>query len=244
MQGAPEQARQSVSAALDEAERLGHANTQAYALAFGACILAWLRRDPEELDRLADRLLALSARHHLGFWQTYGTSYKGWALSQRGGGAGRTGLDMLREAQERFRLAGDGFCDPMCLGMLAEALGGVGLVEDAMARCDEAIAEAEARAMVWCLPELLRLKSRLVLRRGRAGCEAEAERFLRCALEHARSKGLKAFERRVAADLAEICADAPGGHATGLLPAGDGRALVAGTERGGGGDRGANSRAP
>jgi hypothetical protein len=99
-----------------------------------------------------------------------------------------------------------------------------------MARFDEAITEAEASGSVWCLPELLRLKSRVVLRFGRAGCEAEAERLLRAALEHARSKGLAAWERRAAADLAEIRADA-GGRATGPQPIEGDRELPIGTDR-------------
>lgn len=210
--GAPEQAQQHALAALDEAERLGHANTQAYALAYGACALAWMRRDTEELECLADRLLVLSERHHLGFWRAYGLSYKGWALSQRDSdkcvdmGTQQAGLDLLREAYERFRRAGDGFCDPMHLGMLAEALGTAGPIDEAVARIDEAISEAEARATVWCLPELLRLKSRLVLRDGGqdADRDLEAVRVLRAALDHARRRHLTAWEERITLDLAEV----------------------------------------
>ncbi len=241
LQGAPEQAHQHALAALNEAEQLGHANTQAYALAYGACALAWMRRDTEELECLADRLILLSERHHLGFWRAYGLSYKGWALSQGDDGecadagmaARQAGLDLLREAYERFRRAGDGFCDPMHLGMLAEALGNAGVFGEAEARIDEAIAEAEARATVWCLPELLRLKSRLMLRNGgqSADRDGEARRVLHAALDQARRRRLTAWEERVALDLADVHANV-GVHATDSQLTEGGCRLPAGTERG------------
>ena len=239
LQGAPEQAQQHALAALDEAERLGHANTQAYALAYGACALAWLRRDAEKLERLADELILLSERHHLGFWRAYGLSYKGWTMSQRNSGEcadadtapPRAGLDLLREAYERFRRAGDGFCDPMHLGMLAEALENAGAFDDAEARIDEAISEAEARSTVWCLPELLRLKSRLVLRDGGQGADrdARARQVLHAALDQARHRRLTAWEERIALDLAEVHA-AAGVHATLPQSAGAGCGLQVRTD--------------
>ena len=117
----------------------------------------------------------------------------------------RTGLDLLRGAQEQFRQASDGFCDPMNLGMFAEALGAAGFVEEAMVRIDEAIAESEARGVVWCLPELLRLKSRLLRLRSRgAHCGVDAEHVLHTALEEARRRRLPAWQQRIEADLEAV----------------------------------------
>jgi predicted ATPase/class 3 adenylate cyclase len=199
LQGYPERARLTSIANVEAAQSLRHSNSLAYALAYGACIVALLRCDEAETMRLGEQLVTLATRHHLHLWRAYGEAYKGWALARIGDPA--EGVAMLEEAMKGFARAGSGLYEPAATGLLAYALHRAGREAEAGARLDEAVAEAERREEMWCMPELLRLQARHAARRG----ELDRSRALReQALALARRFRLRAWELRIANDEADM----------------------------------------
>ncbi len=100
VQGYPDTARQLSLANLERPEALSHTNSLAYALAYGACLVAMLRCDEAETARLADQLLAMAAKHNLRLWKAYGKAYKGWAITRLGNLT--EGSELLDDAIEGF----------------------------------------------------------------------------------------------------------------------------------------------
>ncbi|MBV8523523.1 MAG: AAA family ATPase [Acetobacteraceae bacterium] len=203
VQGEADEARSTSLAAVAEAEGLRHLNSRSYSLAYGACLVARMQGDIEETERLADMLLALARQHRLNLWHAYGLSYKGWALAERGAVA--DGIHLLRRASIGFQEAGAGIYEPMHMGSLAAAEARGGSPEEATTHIAEAIAEAERREEIWCLPELLRLQADIWLRAGRTGQDAEL--LLREAASLARSRGMVASAERAEHDLASLRLD-------------------------------------
>jgi predicted ATPase/class 3 adenylate cyclase len=192
--GHPGEAARMSLGNVERAAALGHANSLAYALAYGACLVAMLRGDPAETLRLANQLIEVATAHHLHLWKAYGDAYKGWALARQGDSAAV--MPLLDGAFGDFKRAGSVLYAPLALGVLGYALGRAGRHEDALARLCEAVAEAEWREETWCLPELLRLQARLAQRLGRE----DAAPLLDRALGLARTRGMRSWEPRIACD--------------------------------------------
>jgi hypothetical protein len=86
-------------------------------------------------------------------------------------------------------------------GLVAYALGRAGRDAEAGQRLDDAVAEAERREEMWCLPELLRLKARYALRQG----GPDLARALRDkATQLAQRFQLRSWELRIAIDEAAL----------------------------------------
>ena len=197
-QGHPDQAMRTSLENVERAAALGHANSLAYALAYGACIVAMLRGDAAETMRLADRLIEVATTHHLHLWRSYGNAYKGWALAKQGEAAAAVAL--LDDALRGFERAGSALYAPLVLGVAAYALARAGRHEAALAHAEAAVAEAGRREEAWCLPELLRLQARLLRRLGRGGAGPLLDR----ALDLARAHGMRSWELRVACDVVAL----------------------------------------
>ncbi|MBV8702962.1 MAG: hypothetical protein JO118_04560, partial [Acetobacteraceae bacterium] len=184
---------------VERAAALGHANSLTYALAYGACIVAMLRGDTTETARLAGQLLQVATAYHSSLWESYGKVYQGWALARRG--EAEAAVALLDEASLGFKKAGSGVYWPLLLGVSSYVLGRAGRHEEARARAEEAILEAERREEIWTLPELLRLKARALRRLGQPETGAT---LLDRALGLARAHGMRSWELRVACDLVEF----------------------------------------
>lgn len=197
LQGFPDRARATSLAAVAEATEAKHANSIGYALAYGACLVGLLRCDPVETAQLADQLIALAEERHFELWQAYGRSYKGWALARSGDAV--EAVRLLRLAQEGFSRAGSELYAPTIDGLLGYALRHAGQPQEALVCMSRAVAEAEKREEVWCLPELLRQRAALLRQTGEI--EAAAANAAR-AIEIATQAGLLSPELRCTADIA------------------------------------------
>ena len=198
LEGEPEAAREMGRLATEEARALRHTNSQAYSLAYGACMAAWMQGDPGETAVLAEQLALLARENRMRLWGAYGNSFRGWALVESGRVA--AGLALIEEALASFRDVGSGIYEPMHRGLYAAALARAGRPGAAGAAIEEAYAEARRREEIRCLPELLRLKARIALA-GRPGDEAAAELALASAIEAAREHRLPLWEAKAKADL-------------------------------------------
>jgi predicted ATPase len=132
---------------------------------------------------------------------TWGTVPQGWALTRQEQWA--AGLEKFREGSEAALAAGSEQWRPYYLALLAEAVGAAGQSEDGlrllagaqnvMARADERFYEAE----------LSRLTGVLHLALAPAA-QAEAEGYMRQALEVARRQEAKSLELRAAMSLSRL----------------------------------------
>ena len=196
--GEVEEARSVGRLSLEEASALHQTNSEAYALAYGACMVAWMQGDAAETAVLAERLALLARENGMRLWGAYGTSFRGWVLVENGQVA--AGLALIEEALAVFRSVGSGIYEPLHRGLHAAALARAGRPEAAGAAIDDVLAEARRREEIWCVPELLRLKARITLA-ARPGDIAATARELKAAIDAARRHGLRLWEAKAGADL-------------------------------------------
>jgi predicted ATPase len=193
-----DQARSRSEAAVEEASKLRHAYSLAYAL-FGACFVDWATRSREELQARADALIAVSDEHGFPWYRSMGTLFRGWALAVSGQSA--EGIALLRAGVAAFRATGAVTHLPYFLTLLADAEGmakelGEGLGH--LAEAERLVAETEDR---WAEAELYRVRGELL----RPGHDpAGAERCFRQAIGIAQQQCAKFWELRAAISLARL----------------------------------------
>lgn len=200
LQGEADASRDAGRLALEEAREMRHTNSEAYALAYGACMAAWMRGEIDETAALAERLVRLAGENDMGLWGAYGASFKGWALAESGRSA--EALALFEAAIAGFQKAQSGIYEPMHRGLHARALyacslAGQGSGAEALAGLEAALAEARRREEIWCIPELLRLRAALQP-------PADAAASLGAAIETAEQNRLPLWEKKARADLARL----------------------------------------
>jgi class 3 adenylate cyclase/predicted ATPase len=197
--GQPDQALETSRAAVDYAREVGHANSLGYALAYGGCYVPALRGEWAEVGRLAAALIDHARDHRLGLWLAHGLAYRAEALAERGELA--AGIAEFRAALDAFRKAVSGLRVPAHQAAFACALGRAGQLHEALAAAEDALAQAMQREERWCVPELLRIKSEILVARGSVD---QAEATLTEALEASRRHGMRGWELRAALSLGAL----------------------------------------
>jgi predicted ATPase len=192
-----------MGAAIRRADAISHPHSQAYACYY-ACILHALRGEFLTAQGHAERCIALSEEHGFRQWRlaraVRGICVASLAPSPSALGEIRAALDEYRSAG--YQLATTALdvllCPPLLIDHDYEAA--LELIEHGLAttsRNSERILEAE----------LYRLKARVLVARGGADAEAEAQALLDHALNTARSQHAKTLELRAAMDRAALWID-------------------------------------
>ena len=207
LQGFPDHALREAEHSVKDARAAEHAISFSYALHRAACPVALWNGDLPAAGHYAELLLDHAKRHALAHWQLYGWGYQGAVAIRRGDVA--TGLRLLRSCYEE--LGETGVTAPRFMRFaatyMAEGLGKVGQVSDALDAIDDAIARAERTEELWPIAELLRVKGELVLLQDAAPRAAAAEDYFRQALDCAHRQGVLSWELRAAASLARLVRD-------------------------------------
>ncbi len=198
LQGLPDQAVRAAHASVDEAIKVGHANSMCVALADGAGLIAILVDDATETERFVRMLTEHAEQHALGVWRTYGMALRGRLLMRRGEAA--DGAVLLRSALAELRGTPFDIRYQLYLVWLAETLGAAGQAAEAHAAIDEALDRAERTEERWYFPELLRLRGELLIQEGASGA---SECFTR-SLDWAQRQGALAWQLRTAMSLARM----------------------------------------
>ena len=185
-------------ASVDEAIKVGHANSMCVALADGAGLIAILVDDATEAERFVRMLTEHAEQHALGVWRTYGMALRGRLLMRRGEAA--DGAVLLRSALAELRGTPFDIRYQLYLVWLAETLGAAGQAAEAHAAIDEALDRAERTEERWYFPELLRLRGELLIQEGASGA---SECFTR-SLDWAQRQGALAWQLRTAMSLARM----------------------------------------
>jgi predicted ATPase len=187
-----------------EALALAHALSHPYSLAWARCIAACVtqfRRDVPAVHEQAEATVALSTEHGLPWWAAVGTSLRGWALAMQGQGA--EGMAQVRQGIATCRIIGSAVVVPFLYTLLAEVSAHLGHTEDGLQALAEAHTLMEQHEERWWEAEISRLRGILLLRQS-AAQHAEAETWLRRALDVARCQQAKSLELRAAMSLARL----------------------------------------
>ena len=196
--GYPEQAKETQSKGLAQAQALAHPFSLAYALTWDA-MLHGAMRNVDSLLESAEAVIALSDEHHLRYWSSWATVLRGWALAESG--EPELGIAELYRGDKQMRASDAFFLQPFVSSLLVEQLAKTGQIERGLELVNEAVASTK-NGRYWCDAELERLRGELLLAKGVAAQHAEAA--YRRAIQIAHKQQAKMFELRATTSLAQL----------------------------------------
>jgi predicted ATPase len=159
------------------------------------------RQEAPVVQAQAEALLSLATvqRFPLGVGQ--GMYWHGWALVMQG--ESEAGLAQLRQGMAAVLATGQELSRPLCLVLLAEAVGHTGQAEEGLLLLAEALAAFEAIGRGDGLADAYRLQGELLLRQATPDAP-RAEACFQQALTIARRQQAKSWELRAATSLARL----------------------------------------
>jgi predicted ATPase len=198
--GYPAQAVQRSQEALALAQALAHAYSQGVAQHFAAWLHHRCREGPA-VQAQADALLTLATTQGFPLHVAEGTCWQGWARAMHG--EGEAGLAQLRQGHQALVVIGMELFRPVCLFLLAEAVGYVGQVKDGLRLLSETLTMLETNGQGDLLAEAYRLQGAFLLRQAVPQPD-QAEACFQQALTIARRQQAKSWELRAATSLARL----------------------------------------
>jgi predicted ATPase len=202
LQGFPDQAMRTAQDTVEDAQALGHLTSLGYALAAGACPVAFLAGDLAKAEALAAMLLRLSARHGLALWHDWSRNFGRAIAIRRGDVKGE--LQRLRaELDENRGTRPIQFHQPF-LAELAQGFGRAGDVAAGLAAIHEALDASERAEERWYVAELLRIKGDLLLVGGGRAAVAAAEHLFAESLDWARRQAALSWQLRTSISMTRL----------------------------------------
>lgn len=201
IQGLPDQAIQKITAGIEEADKVEHANSTCIALADGACLISLLVGNVKAAERFTAMLTDCAEKHALGVWRTYALAVRGRLLIESAPSEGAT---LLRSALAQLQKTPYDVRFPLYCAWLAETLAKDDRLSEGIAAIDDALLRADRTDERWYFPELLRIKGNLLLRERGQAAAAEVIDLLSQSLRWARSQEALSWELRTAIDLAQF----------------------------------------
>ena len=198
--GYPDTALQIIEEARQLAGEMGHPPSLAYALGWSAVLHRFRREHAMALER-AEAVIDLSVERNFAIYSAWGTTAKGWALSNMG--RKLEGVELVRIGLSGLRSTGLKGAMPQQLAMLAETLAANTQVSEGLRTLDDALAMVEDSGERNYEAELYRLKGELLLQQS-AGSTAQAETNFWNAISVAREQQAKSLELRAAMSLARL----------------------------------------
>jgi tetratricopeptide (TPR) repeat protein len=203
MQGHADQAMAEALACLGEADRTGHALSQAYALLDAMAQIALLVGDLDEAERAVQAHRRLADDFGLGP-RTLVTNFGMQAAVVAARSSGQEGQEALLAAlkehpDNRFPVR-----FPFLIGPMAQALAEGGRPREALGVLEAALGGLARDPDHWCRPELLRARSQVRLLLGGDAARETAEADLDTALAMALKQDARAAALRAATDLAVL----------------------------------------
>jgi predicted ATPase/DNA-binding winged helix-turn-helix (wHTH) protein len=212
LQGCPIQAAEHAARAVREAERMDHPVTLSVVMIWAITVYLWTG-DLDRAEALVARFTARAGSHSLGPFLAVGQALGGVIAIRRGDA--EAGVAVLRPALAALREARYEVLTTSLEIALAEGLAATSRAADGLALADAAARRIEACGDLVYMPELLRMKGRLLLALQRM---AEAEACFGQSLDWARRQAAPAWELRTATDLAALLAgQSRSGEAAALL---------------------------
>jgi predicted ATPase len=198
--GYPEQALAHIHEALALVQELSHPYSLAYTR-LHAALVSQLHRDVLAVYKQAEAAITLSTEQGFPLWVAMGTVFRGWALAMQG--QGEAGLAQIRQGITACRTIGAALFVPYFSALLADVSAYLGHPEDGLRALAEAHTLVEQHEERWWEAEICRLRGVVLLRHPETP-PAEAETWLRRALDVARRQEAKSLELRAAMSLARL----------------------------------------
>ncbi|MBR0709131.1 ATP-binding protein [Bradyrhizobium liaoningense] len=203
LQGRPADARQLARQTVTEAAQMDHPITLCIALIWAVSIDLW-SGELDDAEENIDRFIAHAESRSMGPYLAVGRGVKGELAIRRGdaAGGGETIRACLRELHDAgYELLTTTFNIALVQGLLA-----LGQIEQSAHLIDDAIRLVEQSGDHLYMPELLRMKARVLLSLPESKAEQAEAHFMQ-SLDLSRRKSAKAWELRAAIDLAEFLAE-------------------------------------
>jgi predicted ATPase len=197
LMGEPDRAAAIAAETVEHTGRAGHPVAQSWALGAGAIPIALWNGDLESLEQYTAHL-GVNLIDSCAYWGPLHRFFRAATLHLRGG---RVAVVEMRSAIDQMLETGFFLDVQMFLGILSEALVRTGAIADADNTIEEALALQRQTHEKYTLPELLRIKAKVLQARG---FQELAEQKLREALASAEEMGARSLQLRVACDLAEL----------------------------------------
>jgi predicted ATPase len=198
--GYPEQALARVHDALTLAHALSHPFSLGFAW-WWAAIVSQLCRDVPAVHEQAEAAVILSTAQGFPQWAAMGRSLRGWALAMQG--QSEEGLAQVRQGLAAWQATGAVLHIPYLCTVLADVAAHLGHTADGLQELAEAHTLVEQHEERFWEAEISRLQGVLLLRQPGTP-QAEAEAWLRQALDVARRQEAKSLELRAAMSLSRL----------------------------------------
>jgi predicted ATPase len=212
--GFPAQALERSREAVALARRLAQPFNIARALAWSSLLLL-LRGDWSDSARSAEEAISLSGKYGFSYWQAMGAIYLGYSLFRKG--AALKGIMTLRSGLAAESATGAEIGRPYFLALLGESLVATGHIDEGSAVIDSSMALINSTSERFAHSDVCRIKGDSLLAKrpeSTPGSEeatetarrnqAEAEDFLRQAVESARIRQAKSIELRAVISLSRL----------------------------------------
>jgi predicted ATPase/DNA-binding winged helix-turn-helix (wHTH) protein len=201
LQGFPERALQTALTARNDAQAGGHALTIGYVLVFASIPIALYTGEIVAAEEALITLRDNVAKHGLVIFDAMAHCLKGALLLEQGD---PVGLSVLSDALAQLEREHIGLRYPMYAGMYAFGLLRFGRQSEARETIDAALEWSNANCELWCVPELMRIKSEILNAADVLDSKGECEALHMQAIELARRQGALSFELRAVISLARL----------------------------------------
>lgn len=202
LQGLADQAKRHAQAALADAQAAGDEISLCFYFGEVATPIALVIGDLAAAAGSISALIELSSRQSATYWTSYGPCLQAVLLLRRGELA--DGITLLTSSLEAFRGIGQTIDYLSLLGALAGGLAEAGRCAEALSTIEEALADSRRDGRGWYLPELLRIKGKLLLQEAKIPSTAAAEACFHQSIETAQRQGALYWELRAALGLADL----------------------------------------
>lgn len=198
--GLPDRALTSIQKALELAQTLAHAHSEAAALNW-AGVLHQMRREARAAYEQADALIALAKAQGFPYWLAQGTILQGWALAAQG--QTESAIAQMHHGLAAYRATGAEILRPYWLALEAEAYALADRHEEALRTVNDGLRAVYATSEHWYHAELYRLKGELLLARPRPVPDEAETAFLE-ALTTTQQQHATSLELRTAMSLSRM----------------------------------------
>jgi predicted ATPase/DNA-binding winged helix-turn-helix (wHTH) protein len=203
LQGYPTQALELTRQGVEASKAMGHQAALALVLA-GAASIFLLAGDLDAAEYHTDLSLSHAEANALGPLMAVGLGRKAELAIKRGNT--NAGVKDLQAILERLRAARHEILSTEFTIALTQGLAAIGRSSESKVLIDERIQQVEVGGETLYVPELLRVKGRVLLSM-REPDHREAEICFKESLELSRHQGARAWELRTARDLAKLLTD-------------------------------------
>jgi tetratricopeptide (TPR) repeat protein len=201
LEGYPDQATAHARQAVEEAAAMDHSLTLAIALIWAISVFLWTG-DLKTAEAYIDMLIARAETHSMTPYLLVGRGFKSEVAIRQGDAKG--GVEGLQISLQKLHAAPyELLTTPLNLS-LVRGLSAIGQVDEATALIDDSLGHVQRNGDQVYLPELLRMKGNLLIQSERN--REEAADYLMQALQLSRSQRARAWELRIAIDIARLMA--------------------------------------